>query len=307
MAARLKDGDDQRDGTGNGAAGGQWETMAELLAATRLSGNHRRIAQYLEGNPRAAAFESASEIAARNDVSPATVVRFAQSVGFKGWPALQLQFRHRYLSGLMPDEMVDQFPAGDMSRVQAALDTDIQNLRTAAQSVRTEEVDAIAELIAGARKTLLVSSGTYATVGTVIAHLGQFMGYDIHLETRGGPELMAALSLLDERDCVIGISFWRVARTVVKALEVAQRRGIRTAAFADSTVSPVVHGVDHAIVVPTDSISFFQSMTAATSVAYGLLATLQDLGGQQVADHIAQAQELYDDLDIVHVRRGDPR
>jgi DNA-binding MurR/RpiR family transcriptional regulator len=281
-------------------------SMAELLAGVELSGHHRRIAQYLEGNPRLAAFESASEVAARVHVSTATVVRFAQALGFKGWPALQLQFRQRYLAALMPAElMVDQFHSGEVSRVESSLDTDIQNLRTALQSVDPGQVDAIAHMIADARKTLIVSAGTYATVGTIIAHLGQFMGYDIQLETRGGPELMAALSLLDERDCVIGISFWRVGRIVTRALEVAQRRDIRTAAFADSSVSPVLHGVEHSVVVPTDSISFFQSMTAATSVAYGLLAILQDIGGAEVSEHIALAQELYVDLDILHVKRGD--
>lgn len=273
--------------------------MAELLAGTTLSGNHRRIAQFLEANPRASAFESASDIAARNDVSVATVVRFAQAVGFAGWPALQLQFRTRYLSGLMPDQsMVDHFHSGEMTRLESALDLDIQNLRTAAQSVSSEDVDRMAQMIAGSRRTLIVSAGTWSTVGMVISHLGQFMGYDIRLETRGGPELMAALSLLDERDCVIGISFWRVGKTVTQSLKFAQRRGIHTGAFADSTLSPVVEGVDHAIVVPTDSISFFQSMTAATSVAYGLLATLQDLGGEEVAAHVAMTQELYGELGL---------
>ena len=48
------------------------------------------------------------------------------------------------------------------------------------------------------------------------------------------------------------------------------------------------------------------STSGSPKVAF-LLATLQDLGGQQVADHIAQAQELYDDLDIVYVKRGNQR
>ncbi len=266
--------------------------------------SQRRIAHYLEGQPRTAAFESASEVAVRVDVSVATVVRFAQALGFKGWPGLQVQLRHRYLSGLMPDQIMhDRDPATERSRVESAIESDINNLKITLHSVEPDQVEAIARRISESRHTLIVSSGTYATVGTVIAHLGQFMGYDIRLETRGGPELMAALSLLDERDCVMGISFWRVSRQVTLALSSAQRRGIPTIGFADSAVSPVLRGVDHSIVVPTDTISFFQSMTAAMSVAYGLLATLQEIGGNAVEERVTRAQELYHELDILHMRR----
>lgn len=276
-------------------------SLAALLDGSRLSPKHRRIAQFLESNTGAAAFHSAADIASEVGVNSATVVRFAQTLGFRGWPAFQTQLRHQYLSSLMPAEVMsarDESP--EHTTFDGALRSDIENLHTALDSIDPREVEAVARLIAEARETVVVSSGSYAAVGLVLSHLGQVMGYRIRLETRGGPELMAALGLLDERDCVIGISFWRVARQVTLALKSSQRRGIPTVGIADSVVSPVMTDVKHKLVVPTDSVSFFQSVTAGVSVAYGLLATLQQIGGAPVQDSIIRAQELYADLQILH-------
>lgn len=276
-------------------------SLAVLLDGVRLSPKHRRIAQFLEANPSAAAFHSAGEIASEVGVNAATVVRFAQTLGFRGWPAMQSQLRHHYLASLMPSEVMSaRYDNPTHPTFDGALRVDIENLQVALDTIDPRDVEAIARLIHGARETVVVSSGSYAVVGLILSHLGQVMGYRIRLETRGGPELMAALGLLDERDCVIGISFWRVARPVTLALKSSQRRGIPTVGIADSVASPVMTGVDRKLVVPTDGVSFFQSVTAGVSVAYGLLATLQQIGGAHAEESIRRAEELYGDLQILH-------
>jgi DNA-binding MurR/RpiR family transcriptional regulator len=274
--------------------------LSQLIERGKISRNQQRIAHYLDRNPRIAAFESATVIAAHSGVSAASVVRFAQALGFRGWPALQQELRQAYLSGLMVrDLMADTPHSPASSRVAEAIGCDLRNLRTALHSVDTEQVGAIAQMIAGARRTLLVSSGTYVIAPIVIAHLGQIMGYDIRMASAGGNELMAQLAPLGKDDVVIGVSFWRVARHVTLALRSAQRHGIRTAAIADSVASPLVQGVEHYVTVPSESFSFFQSMTAALSVAYALVATLMDLGGAETQERILRVEELYDDLDIL--------
>ena len=60
--------------------GGEW--FADLTAGTRLTRKGAEIAHFLAVNPRLASFGSASEIAAHLGVNVATVVRFAQALGF---------------------------------------------------------------------------------------------------------------------------------------------------------------------------------------------------------------------------------
>jgi len=55
----------------------------------QLTKSERKIADYLQRNFEEAAFFSAAELADRLDLSEATVVRFAQSIGFSGFPELR--------------------------------------------------------------------------------------------------------------------------------------------------------------------------------------------------------------------------
>ena len=54
-----------------------------------LTKSEKRIAAYLQRNLDEAAFFSAAELADQLDVSEATVSRFAQSLGYSGFPELR--------------------------------------------------------------------------------------------------------------------------------------------------------------------------------------------------------------------------
>ena len=261
--------------------------LAGLVASAHLTPSGRRLAHLIETLPRFAAFASASEVAEKSGVNSATVVRFAQALGFGGWPEFQLHFRHRYLGTLLPsDVMQDRRRATDESPIEAAFHQDVENLQASLASVDFGVAEAVARLIADSRRTLVVSSGSYSAVGLVLAHLATFMGYDVRIETRGGAHVVAELAGMTEADCVLAISFWRLNKEVVLTAGAASRRGIPTAAITDSLFSPLALASDHALVVPTESVSFFQSTTAAMSLVYGLLARLYALGRRPRAqDH----------------------
>jgi len=284
---------------GAGSNGQDW--LAELVAATQLTPKGRELVHLIERSPRLAAFASASEVAESAGVNAATVVRFAQALGFRGWPHFQLHFRHHYLGSVLPSDVLrDRRRAADPSPVEAALEQDVENLEASLASFDRVAAELVAQLVAKARRTLVLSSGSYSAVGLVFAHLARFMGYDVTLETRGGTDLVAQLGGLGANDCLIAISFWRLNKEVVLATKAARNRGVSTVALTDSIFSPLARAAEHALVVPTESTSFFQSTTAAMSMIYGLLARLHILGGERVRETILTTQELYGELDVLY-------
>jgi DNA-binding MarR family transcriptional regulator len=63
------------------------ERIAQQYA--RLGRNQKRIADFLTQEYREAAFMNGSALSQRLDVDPATVTRFAQRLGYTGYPDLQ--------------------------------------------------------------------------------------------------------------------------------------------------------------------------------------------------------------------------
>lgn len=276
------------------------EWFAEQVSRVKLTPKGKIVAHYIASNPRYASFASASELAEHTQVNVATVVRFAQGLGFAGWPEFQLNLRHRYLGTLLPSGVLrDHDEPQPGAPIERALRRDIENLQAAVDSIDVDKVQEVAGLIAAAPRTLVIASGSFAAPGLILSHLGHFMGYDIHLESRGPVNVVAALSNFGPGDCVITMSFWRVLKDAMLATAYCKRQGITTITITDSLFSEQAQLADHALVVPTESVSFFQSMTAATGLVHGLLAELQQLGGAPVAERIERLEGAYDDLDVL--------
>src|SRR5512137_3127891 len=67
-----------------------------------LSKNQQRIASYLLTSYDEAAFLSAADLAQRLQVSQATVVRFAKSIGYDGFPELKRCLQDVYRGQVSP-------------------------------------------------------------------------------------------------------------------------------------------------------------------------------------------------------------
>ena len=61
-----------------------------------FSRSQKDVGQYIVDHPEEAAFHTAEELARRANTSSSTVVRFAQALGFEGFPELQSAARDEY-------------------------------------------------------------------------------------------------------------------------------------------------------------------------------------------------------------------
>ena len=64
-----------------------------------FSRSQKDVGQYIVDHLEEAAFHTAEELARRANTSSSTVVRFAQALGFEGFPELQASAREEYRRG----------------------------------------------------------------------------------------------------------------------------------------------------------------------------------------------------------------
>ncbi|ODU06869.1 MAG: hypothetical protein ABS81_03480 [Pseudonocardia sp. SCN 72-86] len=274
--------------------------LASVIEDTRLTPKGRKVAHSLASNPRLGAFGSVAEFAEKCDVNAATVIRFAQRLGFKGWSDFQLNFRHRYLASLLQSDADSQpVERKDSSVLHSAVQRDIENLHATLDSVDVNTFEKVASLITSSRKTLVIGGGTYGLLARVLAHHAAFMGYDVRCEAHDGARLLVALSQLDPGDLLIAVNFWQPVRQIREAVGWAKEEGIETAVIVDSSFSPLAGMVDHVLVVPSEGVAHFQSLSAGMSLMHALLARLHEIGGQPVADRIRRGEKLWGKLGVL--------
>jgi DNA-binding MurR/RpiR family transcriptional regulator len=273
--------------------------QVEVERFSQLSPKHQRVVQYVAENPSFAAFATASQLGERIGASSATVVRLAQALGFNGYGEFQQNVRHGYLRTLHPMEVLQRQPQDGRNLFETQLYQDIENLRRTLQSLHTGRLTDVARRVDSAVETVIISSGTHSSVAIVFAAHLRFMGYRAFVEDRGGPHLTAAIAPLNSRDLLIGISFWKGVREIVKAAEWGSKRGIPTVGITDTIYSPLAKAADLSIVLPTEGTSFFQSMVAPLSIINGLVAHLAQEAGPARKQAMKEAEKSYDLLDCL--------
>lgn len=271
--------------------------IEEALAGGRLGRAAERVVRVLRDDPRFASYASTAELAARAEVNVATVVRAAQQLGFSGWPALRVELRSRYLASLTAGEVLAEH-ADTADPVRDAVRSDREALRTLDRTLEPERVRALAQALHEARRTLVVGSGTFAAPGLQLSHAAGIMGYDVELRDTGGTALVAAVSRLRKGDLLLVCDLWRVPRVIRSAARMAAERSVTTAVITDRRDSPLVEGAAHVIVVPSEGVGMFPSLTPVTTVVHALLAELTRVGGDEALQAVRRTEALWEQAEL---------
>jgi DNA-binding MurR/RpiR family transcriptional regulator len=256
-----------------------------------FSRSQKDVGQYIVDHLDEASFHTAEELARRANTSSSTVVRFAQALGFEGFPELQAAARDEYRRAREgADGVVDLanpplFPI-DQTEFEAALAADHVNVEETARRLDREEVTASIELISRADRIVLCGTDQMAFFASYLRHL--LMLLDLRCEVVASPsqEGLAKLGRIDERTVLVGFSAGRPHPLVVRALKLARNRRAATIAVVDATLSEVAKLADHNLFYSSNSPAYVRSHSALLGVVQALAYGVYALDESAYADRI---------------------
>ena len=257
-----------------------------------FSRSQKDVGQYIVDHLDEAAFQTAEELARRASTSSSTVVRFAQALGFEGFPELQAAARDEYRrarengNGAMPDMSAPPLFPIDQTDFEASLAADHTNLEDTARKVDRDEVAASVELISRAERIVLCGTDQMAFFASYLRHL--LMLLDLRCEVVASPsqEGLARLGRIDENTLVIGFSAGRPHPLVVRAMKLARHRKAETIAIADATLSEVAKLADQRLYYSSNGPAYVRSHTALLSLIQALAYGVYALDESAYADRI---------------------
>ncbi|QTF91924.1 MurR/RpiR family transcriptional regulator [Halomonas sp. BM-2019] len=246
-----------------------------------LSRRLQQTARFLLDHPQEVAFATVAKLAEQAGVTPSTLIRFANSFGFKGFSEMQQLFRARLVdelpnyteriravrtaTGETPDssqllwefaeanrDVLDQLPARtDLRSLERALD-----LFEAAEIVH----------VMGARRSFVVAS--------YMAYALQHVEKRTHLVSGLGGMHLEQLKSMGSRDALMVVSFSPYAQESREAAEEASRRGIPLVVITDSSLSPLARLADVSLVVHEAEVKSFRGLTASLCLTQTLAIAL---------------------------------
>ena len=273
--------------------------MRSVISVDRakLTKQQVKIMDYIDANMETVSYASAQTLASEIGVDPSTVVRFAQAIGYSGFPELQQAVRAAFLRRRAV--RIEPFSGdGEEPSVFHALVTrEIQNLAILREHLDVALLHDVAHAIARARRTMVLGFGTAGSIGLVLEFFGRFMGYDIAFEDRGGLYAGADLARLTSDDLLIAVSFWWANRPIVEAAAWAVAQHIPVVAFTDQQHSQLAKLATFVITPLARSDSGYplipQCIIPALAITWGLIEALSEIDPARAEAAVRRAEETY--------------
>jgi len=269
-------------------------TVADLTtdALPVLSRAERQVGRVLLADYPSAGLSTAAGLAQEARVSPPTVLRFAQSLGFSGFPDLQRALREelRLRSSGPITRIDDDAVAGGSARdtvlhfARAQADRAVESLARIPESSYESAVAALAD--PGKRIVLAGGRFSYLLAYHLGLHLEQLRPGVRMISDPDGRDLGTVLDL-SRRDVLVLFDFHRYQRSAQELATAAQRRGATLVLVTDSLACPIAPRADVVLDVTSDAGQTFQSMSAAFLLTEQLLALIVDRIGEPARTRLA--------------------
>ena len=239
-----------------------------------LSKSQKKVAQYVLDNPNYILFQTVEKLAKEVGVSDATVVRFANALGYKGYPDLQYHIQNRLQRKLKTTERLknDQTSGNTLEeQIKYYIMQDVHNVQSIIEDIDTYQFEKVIKAILKAENIYIISSRSAGSPGMFLNYyLDMLLGNVTHvkvLETDG-----EKMFNIDENDVAFAISSARYTRSTIELFKYAKERNACTIALTDNFSSPLIHHADLALYTKSDSSSFFDSFVASMSMINLILA-----------------------------------
>lgn len=239
-----------------------------------LNGAQKRLGHYLQNDSSALLLSNVGDLARAVGVSKSTVVRFAKTLGYKGFPEfkrhIQTEMRRKLRAAARMEETFAEL-GNDENIFARLVKRDIELLQETLQAVSFPDFHKAVEIIWRARRVFIL--GLNASMA--LAYLLHFRLVRVKKDTRwifltGGTSLLEQLAFMERRDVLIAIGFLSVPREIQMALQHAKKVGALILGITDFPSSAIARAADVCLYAKQGLHTTVNSLTPAFSLVNAL-------------------------------------
>lgn len=266
-----------------------------------MSKGQKLLANYTMENYPKVAFMTASRLGDTVGVSESTVVRFANALGFSGYPkfqdALQELIKTK-LTTVERVEMANRDYSTDSKVLENVLKADIDNIKETLDTLEQKSYEKSVNTIISAKKLYIMGlrSSIY-----VAKYLGYYLNYildDVIIVRMDMGEPVEQMIKLGEGDVLIVISFPRYSKKTLQVAEFAKERGAKVIALTDSYNAPTAKVSDVILTVKNNMVSFVDSLVPAFSVANALVIGVAMREKEDIMSYFNELEDIWEKFEI---------
>jgi DNA-binding MurR/RpiR family transcriptional regulator len=268
----------------HGIAGGQLDDgrprrLSELLREgfDSFSRSQKAVARFIIDHLEEVGYLSAEELGERGSTSSSTVVRFAQSLGFAGYPELQKTARDEYRLGATARPVLSEDQLGftiEEDVLTRSLKTDVLSLEETISKNTMERFNRAVNALAGAGHVLAVGLHEAAMVAGHAAYVFELLGIPCQAATDGAESNVARLARLGKGDVLLAIGFRKAHSVTIAFCERAAAQDAEVLVITDNSLSELADKGTVTLYADIDSTFFVHSLVGPIGLVSALAAAV---------------------------------
>lgn len=260
----------------------------------RLSKGQKLIAQYLISNYDKVAFMTASKLGEEVGVSESTVVRFANALGFSGYPKLQDALQELIKNKLTTVQRVEmnQEYSDDCKILNKVLKSDIDNIKHTLEDLDEAIFQNASDKLLKARKIYILGMRSSFSIAQYLGFYLDIILDNVHIIRMDMGDAFEQVVRVTDEDVVVAISFPRYSKKSHQVVQYAKEKGAHIISITDSLFAPIATIADTTLLVKSNMASFVDSLVPALSLCNALIVSI----GMKEKEDI---KEYFDDLEQI--------
>lgn len=267
-----------------------------------FSKGQKRIAQFIIDHYDKAAFMTAAKIGERVDVSESTVVRFATTLGYSGFPemqkALQVLIKNK-LTTVQRIGLNDDVYSDNLKLHKKILKNEMNSIRYVFDHFDMEALDKATELILNTNRVFVLGLRTSSTLANYLGFYLDVALDDVKvLNNSGVNSLYEEIIRINEDDLLIVISYPRYSKTTIDAARFVKEHNAKIVAITDTEESPVYALADASLLAKSNIVSFVDSLVVPLAIINNLIINISLREKEEIVEYYNRLEELWDNNGI---------
>ncbi|MEQ2129241.1 MurR/RpiR family transcriptional regulator [Caldanaerobacter subterraneus] len=271
----------------------------------KLSKSQKIIAEYIINHYDKAAFMTAAKLGATINISESTVVRFANALGYNGYPELQNALQELIKTKLTTVQRLEMTEEKDeIAVLNNVLKSDIENIKETLHEIDKEDFRKVVSKILEASKIYIVASRSSIVIAEYLAFYLNLIRGNVSVVKPGVSDVFEQILRVGETDLVIGIGFPRYSKRTVEVLKYAKTQRAKIVAITDSLISPLTSVADEVLIAKSHMASFVDSLVAPLSLVNALVVAVGLKEREKVADTFEKLESIWDEYGVYISKQG---
>ena len=266
-----------------------------------FSKGQKRIAKFIEEHYDKVAFMTASKLGATVGVSESTVVRFATEIGYDGYPQLQEAMQEMIRNKLTSVQRIEVTAGriGNSDILDYVFSQDIDAIRRTMEETSHGDFYQAVDAILSSRKIYILGARSALALATFLSYYFNLLFDNVCLvQSTSEGEIFEQMIRIDSSDVVVGISFPRYSKKVVKAMKFAHNRGAKVVAITDNSLSPLAEAADYRLLARSDIAAIVDSLCAPLSLINALIVATAMKKAGEVKQIFQNLEDIWDEYGV---------